>query len=85
MNEHVRVRPDVLPASCPPRGLRREEAAAYVRVSPSKFDECVIDGRMPRPRRIDGVKVWDRRDLDLAFDRLPYDDAGGQSNSWADR
>lgn len=54
-----------------PRGLGRDDAAAYIGISPRKFDELVADGRMPRPRRIDGRLVWDRRGLDAAFDELP--------------
>jgi predicted DNA-binding transcriptional regulator AlpA len=52
------------------RGLRREEAARYVGVSPSKFDEMIRDGRMPRPFHIDKCTIWDVRDLDLAFEAL---------------
>jgi len=58
----------------PPRGLSREEAARYVGISPTKFDQMVADGRMPHPRRIDGRKVWDRRMVDASFDRLPVQD-----------
>ena len=58
-------------AAVPPRGLSRTEAAAYVGVSASKFDDLVQDGRMPSPKRIDARTVWDRRQLDLAFDALP--------------
>lgn len=57
---------------CAPRGLRREEAARYVGVSPSKFEQMVKDGRMPAPRQIDGCRVWDRVALDVAFDDLPH-------------
>jgi hypothetical protein len=66
----------------PRRGLSREEAAVYVGVSPGKFDQLVADHRMPRPFLIDSRKVWDVRELDLSFDALPRDDAGG--NSWGD-
>jgi len=66
----------------PRRGLSREEAASYVGISPSKFDELVADHRMPRPLRIDSRKVWDVRELDLSFDALPRDAGGG--NSWGD-
>ena len=52
----------------PRRGLSREEAAMYLGISASKFDELVRDGRMPRPKRIDTRKIWDVRDLDVAFD-----------------
>jgi excisionase family DNA binding protein len=55
----------------PRRGLSRAEAAMYIGISASKFDELVRDGRMPGPKRIDGRKVWDVRDLDVAFDALP--------------
>ena len=65
----------------PRRGLSREEAAMYVGISPSKFDELVEDGRMPRPVKIDCRKIWDIRNLDLAFDALPSEDSA--PNSWA--
>jgi len=53
-----------------PRGLSRKEAANYIGVSPSLFDEMVRDGRMPRPIRINSRTVWDIRELDDAFDGL---------------
>lgn len=68
----------------PRRGLQRIEAAMYISVSASKFDEMVADGRMPTPRRIDGRKVWDIRELDLAFDALPKDNAAEPVDTWAD-
>lgn len=54
-----------------PRGLAREEAAFYVGVSPTKFDEMVKDARMPDPRAVDGRRVWCRIEIDEAFDALP--------------
>jgi predicted DNA-binding transcriptional regulator AlpA len=59
---------DVL--SIEPRGLSRVQAAAYVGVSPSLFDEMVADGRMPSPKIINSRRVWDRRELDVSFDAL---------------
>jgi predicted DNA-binding transcriptional regulator AlpA len=56
-----------------PRGLGREDAARYIGVGSTKFDEMVKDGRMPRPKRVDGRTVWDRVALDLAFTDLPDD------------
>ena len=56
----------------------------YVGVSGCKFDEMLGDGRMPAARRIDGRKVWDIHELDVAFDALPRDDAV-RGNSWEDR
>ena len=61
----------VLPTGLPPRGLNRVEAAAYVGISPSKFDELVRDGRMPYPKRVDARVIWDRIRLDAAFEALP--------------
>lgn len=54
-----------------PRGLRRDQAAAYLGIGPSTFDSWVIRGLMPRAKRVDGTVVWDRLALDLAFAELP--------------
>lgn len=62
------LRPD--PLSYPPRGMSRDEAARYVGVSATKFDDLVADGRMPQPKRIDGRVVWDRLRLEAAFSEL---------------
>ena len=70
----------------PRRGLSRAEAAVYLGISPSKFDELVKEGRMPRPRLIDCRKVWDVYELDIAFDELPREDSPPVAgNSWDDR
>lgn len=58
----------------PPRGLSREEAARYVGVGPTTFDEMVTDKRMPQPREIGTRKVWDRAELDIHFTALPKRD-----------
>ena len=68
----------------PRRGLSREEAAMYVGISANKFDELVRDGRMLAPKRIDGRKVWDIRDLDVAFDALPGENPHSHGSSWDD-
>lgn len=64
----------------PRRGLRRVEAAVYVGISPTKFDEMVKDGRMPKPKKIDAAAVWDQRRLDLAFEAL--EEGEGDGNPW---
>jgi predicted DNA-binding transcriptional regulator AlpA len=56
-----------------PRGLGREEAARYIGISTTKFDQLVTDRRMPKPKKIDGRVVWDRIALDSAFSDLPED------------
>ena len=55
----------------PRRGLSRVEAAMYIGISPSKFDELRKDGRVGPAKLIDGRKVWDVRALDEDFDALP--------------
>lgn len=61
------------PFSYPPRGLGLEEAARYLGIGRTKFTEMVDRGRLPRAKKIDGRKVWDRIALDLAFAELPED------------
>ncbi|HKM74503.1 MAG TPA: hypothetical protein VJX94_31330, partial [Stellaceae bacterium] len=60
----------------------RVQAAEYIGVGVTKFDEMVGDGRMARPKRIDGRIVWDRVKLDEAFDAL--DDEAVPKNEWDD-
>jgi excisionase family DNA binding protein len=50
------------------RGLRVDRAAAYLGMGKTKFLELVDNGRMPKAVVIDGVKVWDRIELDAAFE-----------------
>jgi predicted DNA-binding transcriptional regulator AlpA len=74
----ARALSDVRPV--PRRGLSRDEAAMYIGISPSKFDELVADGTMPGPVHIGSRKLWDIRRLDLAFDALPGENS--TPNSW---
>ncbi len=69
----------VLPPSLAPRGLSRVQAAVYIGVGATKFDEMVADGRMPKPKRIDGRTIWDRPQLDAAFEALPSE---ADPNPW---
>jgi hypothetical protein len=41
----------------------------------------VVDGRMPKPKRVNTRKVWDRLALDEAFANLP-DDGEPEENPW---
>lgn len=83
--------PDAKPLPGWPRYLSRDEAAAYVGVSASTFDDEVLAGWWPAPRRR-GLKggrcTWDRLALDAFADRaaglglpapLPPGDAAGAS------
>ena len=67
-----------LPPSLAPRGLSRIQAAEYIGVGVTKFDEMVADGRMPKAKRIDGRTVWDRMQLDAAFTAID----GTEANEW---
>ncbi len=80
MHQHFHTSRHAVPTPTK-RGLSREEAAGYVGVSSSKFDEMVADGRMPAAKRIDGRRVWDIRQLDSYFDRLPGTD-NKSDNPW---
>ena len=65
----------------PRRGLRRNDAAIYVGISPTKFDELVKAGKLPKPKRIDSIVLWDKLKLDDAFDDL-FGDADESENPW---
>lgn len=82
MNTMKRGSENPLPLSLPPRGLSREQAAAYVGVSPSLFDMLIKDGRMPGPKRINSRVVWDRLKLDVAFEALADTDASNADDEW---
>ncbi|RAZ89478.1 hypothetical protein DPM33_18055 [Mesorhizobium hawassense] len=64
--------------SYPPRGLSRDEAARYVGVGATLFDEMVVDGRMPKPKSVNSRAIWDRVALDIAFTALPDKNNGLQ-------
>jgi len=63
----------------PPLGMSRDEAARWVGVSPSLFDQMVKDGRMPAPKQVNSRNVWIRTALDLALQSLPDKQA---ANPW---
>ncbi len=62
------------PIAYPPRGLSRDEAARYIGVGVTLFEEMVRDGRMPKPKRANSRALWDRIALDMAFSDLPGED-----------
>ena len=71
----------IVKISLAPRGLSRVDAAVYVGVSPSLFDLLIKDGRMPEPKRINSRTVWDRYELDAAFEALPHKEHAA-TNPW---
>ena len=56
------------------RGLNRIEAAEYIGIGTTKSDALVEDRLMPSFKLIDKRNVWDVRELDVYFDRLPVRD-----------
>jgi hypothetical protein len=84
------------PADLPdwPRLMRADLAAAYVGVARETFELEVDRGVWPKPIERAGngekrtMKMWDRRDLDAAVDRLasagkPSRTLGGVPGTWA--
>lgn len=57
----------------PPLGMGAGEAARYLGISETLFAEMVADGRMPRPRRLNSRRVWDRDEIAARFRDLPRD------------
>jgi predicted DNA-binding transcriptional regulator AlpA len=72
----------ILPQALPPRGLSREQAAAYIGISPSLFDMLIRDGRMPGPIRINSRVVWDKLKVDAAFEALADADDNTDADEW---
>ena len=65
-----------------PLGLTASRAAAYIGVSETKFREKVLAGEIPRPRKIDSCRVWDRREIENYFENLPRD--GDDETDWGE-
>ncbi len=55
-----------------PRGLSYNQAAWYVGVAADFFDDMIHEGMMPEPKQIGSQLMWDRWEVDIAFQRLPY-------------
>ncbi len=59
-----------LPPGLPPRGLDREQAAAYVGLPPTNFDAQVKAGVLPQSLPFGRRRVGDVRAIDKALDLL---------------
>lgn len=71
----------VLPLSLAPIGVRRLQAAAFVGdIGGTTFDQMVADGRMPQPKLINSLPVWDVEELRLAFKALQTRRAKAERN-----
>lgn len=54
----------------PPRAFRADRAAAYLSMSTSTFLKLVAEGLMPMGIKCKGMTMWDRLDLDAAWENL---------------
>jgi predicted DNA-binding transcriptional regulator AlpA len=86
MGNSVRIIACPLPAVL---GLNREQAAAYIGVSPSLFDKAVEAGTLPHPRLIGARNVWDAEELAARFRAIPHrgtsaenDTESNKGNAW---
>ncbi len=57
----------------PPRFMSRSEAARYLSMGTTMFDELVAEGIFPKPKKLRSKLVWDRIDLDAAANDVPVD------------
>jgi predicted DNA-binding transcriptional regulator AlpA len=58
--------------SYPPRAMRAEQAACYLSMSRATFFRLVEEGMMPAAIKLKGMALWDRHDLDNAFEDLKH-------------
>ncbi len=58
-----------MPHGAWPRGLNCELAAAYRGVCENTFRAMVEAGTMPKPEKHGHRKIWDRKNIDRAWDR----------------
>ena len=63
------------------RCFDRKEAASFFSVSVGTFDKLVQGGELPQPILLRGRKVWDRRSLDAAIDRMSGLEPADTTNS----
>ena len=58
------------------------EAARYIGLGTTKFKELVEKKRLPKPKTVGSRKIWDRWELDTAFDAL--NDDAANDDTWSD-
>ena len=68
-NMAARIREPLINA----RGLRADDAAAYLGMGKTKFLELVDNGTIPRPMNLGGIRIWDRFDLDAVLEAAKED------------
>jgi predicted DNA-binding transcriptional regulator AlpA len=68
----------------PPRAMRADRAAAYLSLGTSTFLKLVDQGRLPKGKRLAGIRFWDRFELDAFVEHYDgeADDAEAE-DKWA--
>jgi predicted DNA-binding transcriptional regulator AlpA len=61
--------------------MRAEQAASYFGMSRASFLRLVDDGVMPAPVKVRAMSLWDRCDLDDAWECLKENDGEPNENT----
>jgi hypothetical protein len=69
-NEGAIVAPSIVSQPFFPRATTLEKAAHYVGLDQIRFLTLVTTSRMPEPIEVEGVEIWDRLELDAAFNSV---------------
>jgi predicted DNA-binding transcriptional regulator AlpA len=64
-----------------PRAMRCEQAADYLSISRSMWLKLVAEGKMPPGIKIGAMTLWDRVDIDDAFEDLKRGDGEPSENT----
>jgi excisionase family DNA binding protein len=64
-----------------PRAMRAEQAAEYLSMSRSMFLKLVAERKMPPGIKIGAMTLWDRYDVDAAFEDLKLGDGEPSENT----
>jgi predicted DNA-binding transcriptional regulator AlpA len=65
----------------PPRTFRADRAAAYLSMATSTFLKLVEEGILPKGIKVHRMTLWDRHELDAAFDRLKSEETERKRNT----
>lgn len=61
-----------------PALLKRDQAMAYLSLTPAKFEAAMLAGEIPYPIMVGGQERWSRAQMDEYLDRL----TGGGKDDW---
>jgi excisionase family DNA binding protein len=68
----------------PPRAMRADRAAAYLSIATSTFLKLVAEKRLPRSKKLGGIVLWDRVELDAFVEHFEGEaDEKSIDDKWA--